>query len=221
MDGDKTVKCYPTQEEADAHVKKMSKGGPDMDEKKFQEEKAQLVTEKEAAEKKVKEYQDKLAALETATEEAKGKESEALREVKKLKRERHDDQVRSWIAAQKRAGKIAPVEEPRLAAIFEALYEDQRAVTFSQADGDKTKEVKESLADAIKSFIVSRPTIFKELSHADDEEPTEPLAEAGEEVDRRAKEYQSKHDKVGYVEACKAVLRADPELNERYMRMQN
>ena len=196
------------------------KGGPVMDEKKFEQEKAQLEADKRAAEQKAKEYQDKLSALQADNEAAKGKESEALQEVKKLKRERHDDQIKSWIAAQKRAGKLAPVEEPRLTAILSALYEDQRTVTFSQADGDKTKEVKDTLADAIKAFIVGRPNIFKEMGHADDE-PTESLPKAGDEVDRRAKEYQAKHEKVGYMDACKAVLKADPELNERYMRILN
>lgn len=221
MDGETTVKCYPTRAEADAHVKKLSKeGGPNMDEKKFEQEKAQLIADKKSADEKAKQYQDKLAALEAANEEAKGKESEALQEVKKLKRERWDDQIGSWVAAQKRAGKLAPVEESRLAAIFSALYEDQRTVTFSQADGDKTKEVKESLADAIKAFIVNRPSIFKEMSlHTD--EPPEPLPNPGDEVDRRAKDYQSKNKDVAYPDACKAVLRADPELNERYMRIQN
>ena len=197
-----------------------TKGGPVMDEKKFEEEKAQLLADKKAAEASAKKYQDQITALEAEKEQAKGKESEALTEVKKLKRERHDDQVKSWIAGQKRAGKLGPVEEPRLTAILSALYEDQRTVTFSQADGDKTKEVKEPLADAIKSFIVGRPSIFKEMSHADDE-PPEPLSIPGEEVHRRAKEYQAKNATVGYVDACKAVLKADPELNERYMRIQN
>lgn len=191
-----------------------------MDEKKFQEEQARLTAEKDAAEKKAKEYQDQLAALQAANEEARGKESEALQEVKKLKRERWDDQTKAWIAEQKRAGKLAPVEEPRLTAIFGALYEDQRTVTFSRAEGDKTREVKEPIADAIKAFIVGRPSIFKEMSHADDE-PVESLPDAGDEVDRRAREYQSKNKDVGYADACKAVLRADPELNERYMRIQN
>ena len=218
MDGDETAKCYPTREEAEAHVKKMSKGGPSMDEKKFQEEAAKLKAEKEAAEKRAREYQDKLAALEAANEEAKSKESEALKEVKKLKRERHDDQVKSWIVQHKGVGKIAPKEEPRLMAIFEALYEDQRVVTFAQADG---KEVKESLADSIKEFIVNRPSIFKELSHAMDE-PSEPLDDAGDEVDRKTKEHMTKHNVKDYAEAMKAVLAQseNAELKTAWIRMQ-
>ena len=218
MDGDETVKCYPTREEAAAHVKKMSKGDPNMDEKKFQDEQAKLRAEKEAAEKKAKEYQDKLVALEASNEEAKSKESEALKKVRKLERERHDDQVRSWIAEQKRAGKIAPVEEPRLRAIFEALYEDQRVVAFAQADG---KEVKEPLADAVKAFIAGRPNIFRELSRATDEQ-YEPLADAGDEIDRKTKEYQAEHNVKDYAEAMKAVLAQseNAELKTAWIRMQ-
>ena len=191
-----------------------------MDEKKFQEEQARLTAEKDAAEKKAKEYQDQLVALKASNEEAKGKESEALQEVKKLKRERHDDQIKSWLAAHKRAGKLAPVEEARLTAIFSTLYEDQRTVTFAKADG---KETKESLADAVKAFIVSRPSIFKELRHADDA-PTESLDDAGEEVDRKTKEHmERKGMKVEqYAEAMKAVLalKENEDLAVRWVRMQ-
>ena len=212
--------CEKAMGEAMMQAIQEIKGGPTMDEKKFEQEKAQLEADKKAAEAKAKEYQDKLSALQAANEEAKGKESEALQEVKKLKRERHDDQIKSWLAAQKRAGKLAPVEEARLTAIFSTLYEDQRTVTFAKADG---KETKESLADAVKAFIVSRPSIFKELSRAIIE-PTEPLEDAGEEVDRQTKEYMEKKGmKVEqYAEAMKAVLalKENEDLAVRWVCMQ-
>ena len=231
MDKADMVEKYPDENKRKAACEKAigeavmqaiqeTKGGPTMDEKRFEQEKAQLEADKEAAEAKAKEYQDRLATLEAANEAAKGKESEALQEVKKLKRERHDDQIKSWLAAQKRAGKLAPVEEARLTAIFSTLYEDQRTVTFAKADG---KETKESLADAVKAFIVSRPSIFKELSRAIIE-PTEPLEDAGEEVDRQTKEYMEKKGmKVEqYAEAMKAVLalKENEDLAVRWVCMQ-
>lgn len=223
MDGEDVVKCYPTRKEAEQHVEKMSKeGGPKMDAKEYEKEKKRLEDEKDAAEKKARQFEQDLAALKASTEEAKTKESEALKEVKKLKRERHDDQVKSWIAEQKRAGKIAPVEEPRLTAIFEALYEDERVVTFSQADGKETREVKQPLADAVKAFIVGRPSIFKELSRATEEE-AEPLDNTGDEVDRKTKEHMAKTGmKIEqYAEAMKAVLalKENEDLARRWVRM--
>lgn len=214
-------KCYPTREAAEKAVEEMSKrGGPNMDEKKYAEEKKRLEDERKAAEDKAKKFEQELAALKAANEEAKGKESEALAKVKKLERERHDDQTRAWIAEQKRAGKILPVEEPRVAAIFAALYEDQRTVTFAQADG---KEAKESLADALKAFVSSRAAkIYGELSVHEDE-PEGADGDPGAEVDRKTKEHMVKAGVKDYAEAMKAVLAVpeNRELAERYRRLQN
>lgn len=190
-----------------------------MDEKKFEQEKAQLKADKEKAEKQAKEYQDRLAALEASNEEAKQKESEALAKVKKLERKGYDTDNESWIAAQKRGGRLTPVEEPRVRAIFAALYEDQRVVTFSQSD----KEKKESLSDSIKSFITSRPSIFKEMSHADDEQ-SDTASDPQGEVDRQTQEHMEKQGmKIErYSEAMKAVLakKGNEDLREKWLRIQ-
>lgn len=219
MDGEKTVKCYPTRKEAEEHVEKMSKGGPTMDEKKYQEEQARLTAERDAADKKAKDYEKQLNDLKTANEAARSKESEALTEVKKLKRERHDDQVGAWISEQKRAGKLGPVEEPRVTAILQALYEDQRTVTFSQKEGEETKE---SLADAVKAFIASRPSIFKELSEHEGE-PETLEGEAGDQVDQKTKAHMAKHGMKTeqYADAMKAVLTLpeNEELARKWVRM--
>ena len=216
---DETERKTACQKEMDKAVMQAiqeTKGGPNMDEKKFDQEKAQLKAEKESAEAKAKEYQDKLAALEAANEEAKQKETEALAKVKRLERKNCDAETESWIAAQKRAGKLAPVEESRLRAIFGALYEDQRTVTFSQADG---KEAKESLPDAIKSFIVSRPSIFTELSRSTPE-PNEPMDNPGDELNRLAKEYQKKNSVKEYKVAFEAVKNDNPELTQKWLALQ-
>lgn len=215
-EAERTTACQDQMGKAMMDVIQETKGGPNMDEKKFEQEKAQLKADKEKAEEQVKEYQDKLATLEAANKEAEGKESEALQEVKKLKRERHDDQIKSWISAQKRAGKLAPVEESRLTAIFSALYEDRRVVTFAQADG---KEAKEPLADAIKSFIVGRPSIFKELSFAMPE-PGESMDKPGDELNRLTLEYQKKNSVKEYNVAFKAVQKDNPELTQQWLALQ-
>ena len=116
---------------------------------------------------------------------------------------------------------MAPVEEPRLTAIFEALYEDQRVVTFAQADG---KEAKENLADAVKAFIVSRPSIYQELSRHEEEQEGA-AGDPGEEIDRKTKEHMAKTGmKVEqYVEAMRAVcaMPENLELADRWRRLKN
>ena len=219
-ENDRKTACGKVMGEAVMQAIQEIKGGPIMDEKKFQEEQARLVAEKDAAEKKAKQYQGELDALKASNEEAKSKESEALKEVKKLKRERYDDQTSAWIAARKREGKIAPVEESRLTAIFSALYEDQRTVEFSQ-DGKDAK--KESLADAVKAFITNRPSLFKVVSNKTDEEG-EALENVGDEVDRQTKAHMEKHNmKIEqYGEAMKAVLaqKGNEELADKWVRVQ-
>jgi len=190
-----------------------------MDEKKFEQEKTQLTADKEKAEKQAKEYQDKLTALQAANEEAKQKEGENLAKIKKLERKGYDTETESWIAAEKRAGRLAPVEEPRLRAIFASLYEDQRVVTFSQPDGNGTKEVKESLADAIKTFVSKRPSIFRELSHATPE-PGESMDNPGDELNRLTQEYQKKNNVKEYSAAFRAVQKDNPELTQRWLALQ-
>ena len=211
--------CEKTIGEAVMQAIQETKGGPTMDEKKFQEEKTKLEAEKTAAEAKAKEYQDKLVTLEASNEEARKKETEALAKVKKLERKSYDAEVDGWIASEKRDGRIAPIEEPRLRAIFAALYEDQRTVTFSQADGNGAKEVKESLADAIKTFVSKRPSIFKELSFATTE-PGEPMDNPGDELNRLTLEYQKKNSVKEYSVAFKAVRKENPELTQQWLALQ-
>ena len=218
-EGKRKAACQEAMDKAVMESIQETKGGPTMDEKKFEQEKTQLTADKEKAEKQAKEYQDKLTALQAANEEAKQKEGENLAKIKKLERKGYDTETESWIAAEKRAGRLAPVEEPRLRAIFASLYEDQRVVTFSQPDGNGTKEVKESLADAIKTFVSKRPSIFRELSHATPE-PGESMDNPGDELNRLTQEYQKKNNVKEYSAAFRAVQKDNPELTQRWLALQ-
>ena len=218
-EGKRKTACQSEMDKAVMESIQESKGGPIMDEKKFEQEKAQLIVDKKAAEDKAKQYQDRLAALEASNEEAKQKETEALAKVKKLERKGYDIEMESWIAGEKRAGRLAPVEEPRLRAIFASLYEDQRTATFSQPDGSGNKEVKESLADAIKTFVSKRPSIFAEMSHST-QEPQEPLGNPGDELNRLTQEYQKKNNVKEYKAAFDAVKNDNPELTQKWLALQ-
>ena len=218
-EGKRKTACQAEMDKAVMESIQEIKGGPTMDEKKFEQEKAALKAEVEAKTKEAKQYQDRLAALEASNEEAKQKETEALAKVKKLERKSYDTEMESWIAAEKQAGRLAPVEEPRLRAIFASLYEDQRAVTFSQPDGNGTKEVKEPLAEAIKTFVSKRPSIFRELSRVT-LEPGEPMDNPGDELNRLAVEYQKKNGVKEYSAAFKAVQKDNPELTQKWLALQ-
>lgn len=215
MDGEKTVKCYPTKAEAEEHVKKMSKGGPDMDEKKFEELKAQVKADAEAREVAIKKnYDDQMATLKA---EGDKREKEQGEKIKTLERQRFDDQNKQWIKDQKAAGHLAPVEEPRILAIFSELFQDARIVKFSQ-DG---KDATETLMQAVKSFVENRPTIFAELSRPGDDLPAE-SDNVGDEVNRKTVEWMNKNSVKDYGQAMKAVLaqKENAELALSYLRMQ-
>ena len=190
-----------------------------MDEKKFAEQKAALEAEHKAREDEIKaqakkEYDDKLKALEAEKQKS---EQELASRIKKMERQAYDKECEAWIAEQKSSknGRILPVEEPRIRAIFSELFEDTRVVKFSQ-DG---KEAKESLADAIKAFIVKRPNIYQELSRATPE-PGEAMDNPGDELNRLAKEYQTKHNVKEYSVAFEAVRKENPELTQKWLALQ-
>ena len=213
MDGETTVKCYPTRAEAEEHMKtaKMQKGGPDMDEKKFEELRAQSKADLEAKEAEIKkDYGAKLA-------DAKRREDEQAAKIKTLERQRYDDQNEAWIKEQKspEKGRLVPVEEPRIRAIFSALFEDARVVKFSH-DG---KEETETLMQAVKAFVEKRPNVYKEVGVPGDDLPAE-TDSPGEEVNRRTVEYMNKNNTKDYGAAMNAVLKADTKLAADYLRMQ-
>ncbi|MDO8682372.1 MAG: hypothetical protein Q7N50_02685, partial [Armatimonadota bacterium] len=78
-------------------------------------------------------------------------------------------------------------------------------------------------ADLFKDIVVKRPSLFKVLSKAGDpkEGDVKTYATAGDEVHAKALEYQKEQGEKDYRTATAAVLTADPDLNERYMRLQN
>lgn len=216
-ENDRKGACQKAMGEAMMDAVNETKGGPIMDEKKFEEQKAALEAEHKTREGEIKaqakkEYDDKLAALEA---DKKKSEEELGSRIKKMERQAYDKDSEAWIAEEKKAGRLLPVEEPRIRAIFSELFEDGRIVQFSQ-DG---KDAKESLADAIKTFIAKRPSIFQQMSHASPE-PGEPMDNPGDELDRLAKEYQRKNNVKEYSAAFDAVRKENPELTQKWLALQ-
>ena len=208
-EADRKAACQKMMGEAMMDAVNQAKGGPDMDEKRFQELRAQAKADLEAKEAEIKkDYDAKLA-------DAKKREDEQAAKIKALERQRYDDQNERWIAEQKKAGILLPVEEPRVRAIFSELFEDGRVVKFSQ-DG---KEASETLADAVKTFVAKRPSIFREMSQHT-LELGETMDNPGDELDRLAKEDQKKNNVKEYSAAFEAVRKENPELTQKWLALQ-
>lgn len=223
-------------------------GGKDMDQKEFETKLATLEEEKKVKETSLKELEAKMAKEKKTFEEMQAKasdetkarlEADAVREaaakaqlekaekekgqlevrLQKLETQRKAESIENYLRAVKAEGKLVPAQEPTIRALLYALPEDgERTVTYSKDD----KEVKQSPLEAIKGYINSMPKLFQVMSRNGDGdlEPEAELSDPGAEVDRRAKEYQEKHDKTDYVVAVKAVLNADKALAIRWNNME-
>lgn len=207
--------------------KRHSQGGDDMEkeefDKKVADEKAKIEAEYQAklkeADAKVKEYEAKAAEAGRTAKEAADKEKQDLQgRLEKMEKERRADRFDSWYDSTWRAGKIAPAEKARVKAIYDALPEGAMVVAYAR--DDKT-EIKEPLWETVKNFIEGRPSIFRVLSKAG-EEPEQPGSweNVSEEVDAKARVYMKEKSEKDYKQALRSVLNADPDLNDRYMRLQ-
>lgn len=188
--------------------------------KTAEEIRTEMKAEYEAKEKGLKkEYDDKISAAKLETEEAGKKDREKLEtRIQKMEAEHRSDDIQHWIAAEKRQGKIAPVEENRVRAFMETLNES-KTVTFSQDD----KEVSGSQMDIFKEFIDKRPSLFTELSEQDNLDEigkTKGYANAGDEVDKRARKYMAEYKETEYIQAVEIVLNDDHKLADAYNRLQ-
>jgi hypothetical protein len=89
---------------------------------------------------------------------------------------------------------------------------DSRQVKFSQ-DG---KDSEMSEIDAFKEFITKRPSLFKEASHAENDEQTNSTSDAqvygADESTRLAREYMNENKGVSMRDAYKHVWEKNPKL---------
>ena len=210
-------KMSAIQKEIDTY----QKGGDDMTKEELAEEREKM--KKELMADVTADFDAKIAAAreqgakDVETRYAKTIEDQG-EQIKKMETQKRSDGIDRWIDDRKREGKIAPVEEPRMKAFLLSL-EDGKTLTYSQ-DG---KEASMSQADLFKDIVAKRPSLFKVLSKTGDPKDGEAknYASAGDEVHAKALEYQKEHGEKDYRTATAAVLTADPDLNERYMRLQN
>ena len=230
MDGDEEVKTFPSREDAEAYMAddkedeedfSRNKGEERMTDKDYELKEQKLKDDfaaKEVALKK--EFASQLATAKADAARAAADEKKQLEgRLNKLESERRAVSINSWLKDQKSAGKLAPVQEDALRAIMFALPDEGEKIVVYSRDG---AEVKQSVAEAIKEFVSSQPSIFKTFSQSgDDSLPGDPLPNAGAEVDRQAKLYQEKHQEKDYAIAVRSVLRADKELARRWHETNN
>ena len=227
-------RCFPSKEEADAHVasmkKKMmskdqkAKGGSMPDEKELDLRIKDAVDKALAEQAKV--YEQKADARAQAAAKAAEAEkaevekaNEKLRaDFSKLQAERKTEKITGWIDKMKAEGKLAPVEEERVRAMYEWLPDGGEEIKYFSVKDGKSQEHAALPVELLKSLFEQRPSAFKVESKHSESNLTvgDPLPKASDEADRRAKAYQEKHQEKDYVVALRHVLNEDPVLKQRF-----
>ncbi len=154
------------------------------------------------------------------------KEKERLEEdIRSLQSEKRSQRIEHWLKTMKAEGKLLPAEESKVRAMREWIPDEGPALKYFTLKAGKAEAQEMSPADLFESLYSSRSSnLFKTLTRGDDDRPVEDpaneLPDAGAEVDRRAKLYQTqqeeKNHKVTYSEATRAVLAKDGALAQRY-----
>lgn len=231
--GDKMVGEYDSKEEAMAAIKaggdpmtdgeikddkqKYSKGDIQMTEAEVQAKldamKADLTKSYEAqAQTKADEAVAKVKA-EADAEKAKLVERVALLEKQNEESAQYarNASIDARLEKLKTDGKISPVEQTKMRAIFRSLPE-AAVHTYAGEDG---KDVKESVIETIWKLYESRNSnIFKELAQSGTE--VRSYSDAQDEVIRRANELMTKDANLTMQKAYVQVAKSDPELWHKY-----
>lgn len=172
----------------------------------------------------VKGYEAKLNEAVTAAESKAKTEGEAekaklVERIALLERQNADavEEARATKIDQrldglKREGKITPVEETKLKAIFRALPD-----LAVHAYSENGAEVKEKVVDTIWKIFESRNTkLFNELAAQGSETSVRPYANVQDEINRLANEEIAKNEKLSIFQAYKLVQKSQPELWRKY-----
>jgi transposase len=206
-------------------MSRINKGGR-MTQEEFDEQLKQHL-EKVKAEL-TKEYDYRVhKAREDAKAEAESASSELREEIRKLQSEKRSERIEGWLRQMKSEGKMAPAEESKVRALREWIPDEESSLKYFSLKDGKTQEHSASPAKLFESLFENRPSAFRMLSKdgtiADAQDEGQELEDAGAEVDRRAKNYQQKQQaagtKVEYGKAVNFVLKADPQLANRYRDM--
>lgn len=200
---DSEVKSYVVEENLDFQKKQEEKMTEPV--KVVNEVDVKLKAENEKLEAQLKTFQSQIEEMSTE----KKKSEEALDQVRAEKRL---SEIKHFISAMEKEGKILPANKENVQAILENL-EDTKMVKFSK-DGE-TKEV--SVAKMFQNFVESLPKLVDFEEKAKHNEPeTKQFSTEDEEVagskdgqilDMKAKKYMSEHEGVSYEQALEVVCK--------------
>jgi hypothetical protein len=202
-------------------------------EKKLSESNSKIEELQTASEEATQAFSDKETELQGQLREAEEKNVKLSEEQTKLQEENKEfadektkletkakeKEIDSFIADQKRAGKVLPKFEAQLKALLSVEMEEGKVCEFSVG-----KEVKKlSYSDTVRELIKALPdlVVLKELSHDVNDVTDESLDVV---LDKKIRVFcaEKKLDpKKDYLKAYKSVLESDPEFAEQYVRNRN
>jgi hypothetical protein len=224
----KNLGCHATREEALAQLKAVE-ANKNSDKQESKKNSGGDMTEQEVqdllknhTEKMYKEFEDRIhKAREEGKEEA-NKENDMLREdIRKLQLEKRSERIEHWLKAMKDQGKLLPAEESKVRSLRQWMPDEGPELKYFAIKDGKTSEFSAGPAEMFEELFSKRQSLFTTYSRNDEEEDDgQVLPDPSAEVDRRAKSYQAKMTKenktVGYRDALNYVLKASPELAQRY-----
>lgn len=225
------VKCFPTQEEAQAYLETEGGGGGKMS-KELEARVAQLTKDLEASHKRetdlqgqvatvggqVKELSEKLGTTEQRATAAEAEQAKLAEEGRKAAKE-------AWMKSLSVEGsaRILPVEAPIVSHLYDVLSGANGGTDLKvyEADGKKVPTL-----DAFKSIFECRKpgtVMFEELSQGkateqggapSGTESSLSMSEARTVATSRAKKYMKEKGEKDFKVAYAVVLESDPALKE-------
>lgn len=170
-------------------------------EKKLSDKEAEVKKNSETLELQMESLNKKNEATELVLKELQDKNV-------KLEVDARDKEVKEFIEAQKREGKIVPAQEASLIAILTETHNSEKICKYGE--GDSAKEI--SLHETVKNFVSSlgKTVEFKEVSKTDnvDLDPGIAFSDKVTEV--------SKRDKINFNEAWVVTSKEFPGLLKAY-----
>ena len=184
------------------------------------EDRVKLV--EEVRQELIKEFEAKQQVVNAEKETAEQEKKALADRVAKLESEKRAERIDRWVEDQKRAGKIAPVEEQKIRALRGYLKDEGDTIKyFAKGENGTPAEVADSPAKLFAAIIENRPSLFQDLSAHSEESQDSPLDDPGDEAHRLTTEYQKKTGEKDYRTAMQEVFKVNKELEAAWLRSKN
>lgn len=174
----------------------------------------------EADEVESKKNAERTTTLESELAKTNTELAKAQAEVGKMQQGQRLATIRTFVAEQKRQGKILPRWEPKVIALLDSADETQvRVFTEKDEKGTTVVEKKMTQRQLVEALLTDMPQLvsFKELTPQEPLGETEvPDAEVGAKIRQLIAAYKLEHPEVPHDKAFKMVLDAHPALKAQY-----